>query len=211
MAIVAHVLVLAGVLWERSAFLNESMGDPGPRGGGGTGGESVRFVSVPRPAAPAAAAVPEVRTSVAPTTVIPPPTTTLELPRLAIAPQPPTLTGVAGGAMNAGPGTGGGTGGGAGTGVGTHTGPGTGGDGQYISLAFVHGMIFPPDCARGQFTVRFWVEADGQVSKVEIDPHPKDADCRRDFLARMREYKFDPAKTRDGRPVASVYPVKIGR
>jgi hypothetical protein len=210
-AIVAHVLVLGGVLWERSAYLRESVGEQGPRGGGGTGDDLVSFVSLPRPAAPAAAAVPDARASVTPTPVIPPLTTTLHMPQLAVAAQPPTLTGVAGGGTSASPGTGGGTGGGDGTGAGTHTGPGSGGDGGYISIAFLEGMPLPPECARGQFTVLFSVEADGRLTKVDIDPLPKDAECRREFFAKMWEYKFKPARTRDGRPIASVYPVKIGK
>ena len=62
-----------------------------------------------------------------------------------------------------------------------------------------------------RFQVRFWVAASGKVTDVDIQPPPRDASCKREFEARMREYRFEPAKTREGVAVASVYPILIGR
>src|SRR2546425_452628 len=114
----------------------------------------------------------------------------------------------AGGGKGPGPGGGQGTG----TGPGSEVGPGTGGEGSYILRADLKGLIVPPDCApRGRYQLRFWVAADGRVTDVEIDPLPKDPSCRGDFVGRMKAYRFAPARTRDGQPVASIYPVQITR
>jgi hypothetical protein len=55
----------------------------------------------------------------------------------------------------------------------------------------------------------FSVEANGQVSRIELDPPPKDGSCRRELEAKLRQYRFKPARTRDGRPVASRFPGKV--
>jgi hypothetical protein len=62
-----------------------------------------------------------------------------------------------------------------------------------------------------QFKVQFWVAASGQVTAIDIQPLPRDESCRRDFEARMRGYRFEPARTRDGVAVASVFTIIIGR
>ena len=67
----------------------------------------------------------------------------------------------------------------------------------------------PPDCVRGSIVARFWVAADGNVSRVEIDPAPKDAGCRTELITLLKGYKFSPARTRVGVPVASVYQVQL--
>jgi len=64
-------------------------------------------------------------------------------------------------------------------------------------------------CGRGKVVLRFWVEANARVSRVEVDPPPKDAGCHRDMLAQMRAFKFKPAMTPDGRPVASVFEMRL--
>jgi hypothetical protein len=62
--------------------------------------------------------------------------------------------------------------------------------------------IIPPDgMPRGRHEVRFWVNADGLVTRVEITPPIKDADYRREFTKRMMGYLFNPATTRDGRHI----------
>jgi len=126
-------------------------------------------------------------------------------------PQPaPPVVAVAGAGegTSGGPGQGGGSGGGQGSGTGTDLGPGSGGEGGYFP-ADANGVIVPPACARGEFSIRFWVEVDGRVSRVEIDPAPKDAGCRRQMIETLQAYRFRPARTRDGRPVASIYPFKV--
>jgi len=129
-------------------------------------------------------------------------------PALALTTIPVSGAGTGGG-PGAGPGTGGGIGAGTGTGVGNDSGPGRGGEGEYITPPYARTVLLPADCARGHFTVQFWVEADGHVSRVAIDPLPKDAGCRRDMREKMKGYQFLPARTRDGRAVASVYQVQL--
>jgi len=207
-AIVAHILVIVAVLWERSSYLQSTLGDRGPRGGGGTG-EAARFVALPPAAAQAAVSTPPL---VAPVAAAQPIVEPFEIPRIAINPQPVTIVGPVVGSSGAGsPGSGGGAGGGTGPGVGTSVGPGTGGDGGYIVPPEVVGLIVPPDCARGQFAVRFSIDVQGRVARVDVEPPPKDAGCRREFLSRMREYKFKPARTVEGRPVAGVTKIDIIR
>lgn len=74
-------------------------------------------------------------------------------------------------------------------------------------------MILPPQApgsvAGRTYRVRFWVGADGLVTRVEVDPLIADEAYRREFLRRMMAYQFDPAKTRDRRSVASVYTVTL--
>jgi hypothetical protein len=112
-----------------------------------------------------------------------------------------------GGEAGQGPGTGGGIGAGKDGGVGNDSGPGRGGDGTYITPPYARTVLLPADCARGRFTVRFWVEADGSVSRVSVEPPPKDGGCRREMREKMLGYQFRPAHTRDGRAVAFVFEV----
>jgi hypothetical protein len=205
-AIVIHVLFLAAILYERSSYMNRTLGDPGPKGGGGSGDPTVRYFSVPRAAAPAAATVP-----VTPPVPVPEPEVKpLEIARIQITPQHvPLVAPVLSGTGTGSAGSGGGAGGGSGTGVGTHTGPGSGGDGGYIVPPEVIGLVIPPDCASGQFAVSFSIDTQGRVDRVELDPLPKDGGCRREFLARLREYKFKPARTAEGRPVAGVVRIDV--
>jgi len=57
--------------------------------------------------------------------------------------------------------------------------------------------------------VRFWVTADGRVTRVEVTPPIKDAAYRRQFNERMMGYLFTPAATRDGRRVDYVASVTV--
>lgn len=112
-------------------------------------------------------------------------------------------------------GTGGAVGPGArpGSGIGSGEGSGTGGEGDYIDIASPRTMIVPPKApgsvAGHTYRVRFWVGADGRVTRVEIDPPIVDEAYRREFLARMLAYQFVPARTRDKRNVASVVTVTL--
>ena len=113
-----------------------------------------------------------------------------------------------------GTGAGGGQGSGVGTGAGADAGPGTGEEGSYILLASPRWAILPPAnppaAVRGRpLRVQFWVSAEGRVTRVEVDPPIKDAAYRREFMERMQGYLFTPAITRDGRRVASVYPMTL--
>jgi hypothetical protein len=212
--VVAHVAIAAVVLW-RGALLFQpgaggagGAGDTGAPGGGGR--PAVSWFTLPTPSAPRVLDVPPAPPApsavIVPATALPDPVK-LDVPRLAppllsasLSPPPPLAgTGV---------GAGGGPGTGPGTGTGVDAGPGSGGDGGYIP-AFARGGVSVPECARGDFQVRLWVEVDGRVSRVEVDPSPKDPRCRREMLAQMKAYRFRPAMTRDGRPVASVYQIRL--
>lgn len=205
-----HGSLLLALVWRGAVLLGGGGAGPGPRGGGGGGG-AVHYMTLPAPAAPRAFDVPAPRVTV-PELPVPDPVA-IKLPALetqAVTPPAATATG-AGTGPGSGPGTGGGQGTGTGPGTGSDAGPGTGGDGSYIFRADPILSIFPPVCARGHFTVQFWVEVDGHVSRIEVDPLPKDGGCRREFVEKMKGYQFRPAHTRDGRAVASVYPIQISR
>ena len=47
------------------------------------------------------------------------------------------------------------------------------------------------------------------MTRVETQPKIADAGYRRDFMERMMGYLFNPATTRDGLPVASVYAITV--
>ena len=139
----------------------------------------------------------------------------VDLPRVELPRETVPLTAVTG--AGAGPGAAGGQGAGAGTGAGADVGPGTGGGGDYI-IASPRTAILPPlakvpgSVAGHTYHVRFWVSAEGQVTRVEVEPPITDAGYSREFQQRMLAYQFYPARTRDGRNVASVVtvPLRIG-
>jgi periplasmic protein TonB len=213
-SVLLHGAVLLALAWRGAQLLGGGEG-PGPRGGGGGGGGAVHYVTLPAPAAPRALDVPVPPRVTAVDLPIPDPVA-IKLPALETpAVTPPaaaTVTGTGAGAgPGSGPGTGGGQGAGTGPGTGSDVGPGTGGAGSYILRADPRALLYPPECAKGKFNVRFWVEADGHVSRVEVEPLPKDAGCRREFVDKMKSYQFRPAHTPDGQAVASVYPIQISR
>ena len=132
------------------------------------------------------------------------------------AAPPPVIGG--GGPSGAGLG-GAGTPGGAGTTVaGESVGPGTGGEGGYIFPASPRTAILPPlakvpgSVAGRWYHVKFWVAADGRVTRVDVDPPIADAEYGREFQQHMLAYRFYPAHTRDGRNVTYVatVPLRIG-
>lgn len=173
-------------------------GDPG--GGGG-----IRFIRIDESpaAASAAAPVPDPVPAPVPLPVpVTPPLRKLDIPL-------PTGTVEAAGAGSAGTagGSGGGAGGGAGTGLGTDSGPGQGGEGGDIFPPRPKYTILPPlpqpSSVRGKtFRVHFWVDADGRVTRVDVQPQIRDAAYRQQFLALMRDYTFEPAHRLDGTRVA---------
>ncbi|HUL03736.1 MAG TPA: energy transducer TonB [Gemmatimonadales bacterium] len=115
------------------------------------------------------------------------------------------------------PGTGAGQGPGTGAGAGSGPGTGTGGGGDYI-CASPRTMLVPPlanvpgSVAGRTYRIRFWVRADGRVTRVEIDPPIADEAYRREFLERMQAYLFTPPRAGDGRNGACVVtvPLRIG-
>lgn len=215
-ALLIHGVLVAALLWGGTRYLQGGGGGPGPLGGGGEGGgkPAAHFLTLP-PAppmevvdVPAPPAVPEVALDAA----VIPELAPIQLPD----PRPVTVaTPVSVGAgSGGGPGSGTGSGGGQGSGVGAHTGPGSGGDAEYISLPSPRWTIVPPmnrpASVRGrQFVVTFWVTADGWVAKVAVEPDIREGGYRRDFMERMKGYQFDPARNRDGRPVASIFTITL--
>ena len=209
-SLVIHGAIVALIFWHGAAILGEGGGGSGPRGGGGGRGHtravlltapaySVPQVDVPTP--------PAVTVPVMPVPVIP-----IDLARIDV-PQP-QANAATGPASGVGPGTGGGQGAGQGPGIGNAVGPGTGGEAGYILQASPRWLILapvnPPTTVKGHpLVVTFWVAADGRVTRVETQPKIADAGYRRAFMERMMGYLFNPATTRDGQPVASVYPITI--
>ena len=149
---------------------------------------------------------------------------TLELPppapTVAVAPPPPHPTAAVGtgegtaGGPGEGPGTGGGKGTGTGPGVGADSGSGSGGAASDIFAATPLWAISPPpgaprDAHGKRHEVRFWVTAEGRVTRVEVTPPIKDSGYRREFTERMMGYLFKPATTRDGRHVDYIASVTV--
>jgi hypothetical protein len=214
LSFLAHVAIVVLVLWRGAALLESGGGDgTGPRGGGGGGGRpAVSWFALPTPALPHAETAPHAPAVTVPT-VAPPVTepVKLDLPPPTVSMTPPAAVGTGGGTTGGpgqGPGTGGGKGTGTGTGTGADAGPGSGGDASDIFAATPRWAIMAPPGAprevRGRHEVRFWVTADGRVTKIEVTPPIKDSGYRREFTERMMGYLFKPATTRDGRPIESI-------
>lgn len=220
LSFVAHLTIAILVLW-RGAELFETGGGggTGPRGGGGGGGRpAVSWFTLPARSTPEIydlPAAPPVTVPIVPVPItqpvkidVPPPSPVIAAPA-AIG----TGTGTTGG-PGQGPGTGGGVGSGTGTAAGADTGSGSGSGAGYIFPASPRWTIFPPPgaprAARGRrHEVRFWVTAEGRVTRVEVTPPIKDASYAREFTERMMGYLFNPATTRDGRHVAFVASVTV--
>ncbi len=224
LAALLHVALLLALILGGPALADYARGlglGPGDPGGGGGGlGAKIDFIQLPPlgPAKPAAAQ------AVPPPVPVPEPALTLPEPELAaITPEPTRLEtavetqllipprdvaniGGTTGGPGAGPGTGGGVGAGQGTGVGTAIGPGTGGDGGTVRAPEVRVVAFPfedaPSSIKGrEFKLHFWVDAQGRVTKVEIEPAIADASFRKKLLERLHQWTFYPARTFSGAPV----------
>ncbi len=200
LSFVVHAAIIVMLVQRGRAALDNGGGGAGPRGGGAGG---VEFFTLPAPPAMTAVPLPPAPAIVAPTIVLPE-DALADLVPVAPPSMPPTEP-----APGSGSAGGGGAGGGAGGGVGTEIGPGTGGDERYIFPPNPRGVIVPPEnppkAVRGRaYRVQFWVSADGRVERIVVTPEISDEKYRRDFHERMRNYRFYPAKTRDGRPVPHV-------
>ena len=218
-SLVLHGVLLFLLLYKGTLYLAGGAGSgAGPRGGGGGGGQPlVRFLNLPAFSSPQAVSVPAApAVHLAPITL--PVPARIDLPQ-PVSPPAVTVAVVApagagagtGGGPGQGPGSGGGQGGGVGTGIGNDSGPGSGGPGGYIDPSPRRVIPQPPDCVgRGTLEVRFWVTAEGRVDRVELDPSPKKADCRDEFIALMKDTRFIPA-TRFGQPVPGIFSMKYSR
>jgi hypothetical protein len=149
----------------------------------------------------------------------PPPVVPTALPPPPLPPPPPGPTAVAEAALptDSGHPASGDTPAGPGLGPGA-PGSGTSPAGDYISVASPRAAILPPlgqvpgAVAGRTYHIRFWVAADGRVTRVAIDPPMPDDGYRRDLLERLLAYQFYPARMRSGTAVASVVtvPLRIG-
>ncbi|HEV2670688.1 MAG TPA: energy transducer TonB [Gemmatimonadales bacterium] len=215
LSFLAHLTIAVLVLWRGAAmFAGGGGGGSGPRGGGGGGGRpAVTWFALPAPTAAQAQEVPPAPLAVTvPTIAIPAPEPVkLDMPTPAVSVAAPaaavgTGAGTTGG-PGQGPGTGGGQGTGTGPGIGSDSGAGSGGDARYISPASPKWMVtppIPPSEERRPHEVRFWVTAEGRVTRIEVSPPIKNTDYRREFMDAMKKFQFNPARTRDGNQVESI-------
>ena len=197
----------------------------GPAGGGG-GGESVEYIEIAAPAPP-----PEIEPVVVPAEAeVLPPVTTPEVPELSAPtpaptePAPPAAQapgGVGpgeGGGVGAGVGPGalGGSGGGTGGGIGSAVGPGTGGGGggegsirPPVPMSVILPPTPPPRVRGRTVELRLSVDARGAVRQVEIVTPTGD----RAFDNRLRrtalDWRFQPARDPENRPVAAQVPISF--
>lgn len=130
-----------------------------------------------------------------------------------MAPRLPGAEGVIGGeagSRSRGSPGGAGVGSRAGSGLGGQEGGGNGGLSSPRPSYTVLPPLDRPASVRGKsFQVRFWVDQEGRVTRVEVSPQIPDAEYRRKFLASMYEYRFEPARRPDGTPVAAQAVVTI--
>ena len=47
------------------------------------------------------------------------------------------------------------------------------------------------------------IDANGEVTRVSLDPMPTDRPFAAEFLAKLRQYVFTPARRLDGSPIAA--------
>jgi hypothetical protein len=177
-----------------------SPGAPGKAGGGG--GQTFRIELPAYHPAEEERAKPVEQPPVPQVVVKPPP---IKVQKLEMPSQTGTVTSsVDVSSLGQGPGKGGGAGTGVGPGIGADSGKGTGGQGgdtfppkqKYAILPPIEGT---PASVKGKaYQVHFWINADGRVTAVRVDPEIRDASYRQKFLATMRDYTFEPARKFDG-------------
>ncbi len=179
-------------------------------GGGGGGGNREAYITPPiAPAPPPVGERPPEAPVVEPPVVVPPPPD--PQPPVAVAP-PDDSTGASGSAGGGpgpgmGPGTGGGAGGGTGTGTGPGIGPGPGGEGGRGRAPEPRQLVIPPSDfpkeLRGhRIEVTFFVAADGRVEHIQVVPAIAHGGFARKFDETMRNYRFRPARSAAGAPIA---------
>lgn len=194
-------------------------GDPSitERGGGGGGG-GIREIALPAyrpPATPVAA--PVIAPPVAPTpvpVVAPPPPTQAAVVDTTASPSAAAGQGGTGTGGGSGSGTGTGQGSGTGAGRGPGTGPGTGGEAGKGIAPEPRQLILPPldypRSLRGRtIAVTFWVNTDGRVERVALDPDMEDRGFQRKFVEVMRNYRFRPARSAEGVVIPGTTTVSI--
>lgn len=234
MSVLVHGLLIAALFlaaWLRLLDWESAgpAGDPLLSGGGGGGGRAVRAVALPgfsaaRPAQPAVQQTAEVTPEPVPTPVPVEELLTAPEPDVQIAATvPDTLIGApdagrggsgSGGGMGSGRGTGEGSGTGPGSGSGSGGGEGAGGPGSGGAAPVPRQVILPPldypRTMRGQrVAVTFWVGTDGRVRRVELEPEIADRGFAKRFRDVMMQYRFRPARSPEGTPIAGTTTVTI--
>ena len=208
------------------------MGEPGEPGGGGGGGggQDIQFIELPPAAASAPAAAEQpVQAAVPPPVPVEDDIFAMPTPEVfetaeaavdaKVAEVRPEITleslglglGVGtGDGPGEGTGSGGGIGSGEGEGIGAGIGDGTGGENGDVRAPEPRTVVYPfedpPDDVRGvEFTLHFWVDQRGRVTKVEITPNIKDSGFRNKLMDRLKAWVFYAARTTNGSPVAGEY------
>jgi len=221
LSFLAHVAIAILVLWRGAAlFASGGGGGTGPRGGGGGGGRpAVSWFALPLSVTPSRAEnVPPLAVVTVPT--VAPVTERVKIdmpaPTLVVMRPPAAVVGTGDGTTGGpgqGPGSAGGTGTGSGIGTGADAGPGSGDSASDIfgptpRLVPTIPAGAPPE-ERKKHEVRFWIRADGRVTRIEVSPPIRDSGYRRVFMDTMWNFVFSPAKTRDGRPIDYVYSIVV--
>ncbi len=199
------------------AYAGEGYG-PGPIGGGGGGGnDNVQYIELPPMPAAASASREEAEAPDQTAVALPDPSieeADQEVVLETVAPRRVVIVEEGAGqgtgeGEGTGTGSGGGVGSGRGTGVGRYEGPGTGGGGVAYApepRAVLYPFEEAPPSVKGrEFTLHFWVNRRGAMTKVEIEPKLEDSAFRRALLQRLRQWVFYPARTVEGRPVAGEF------
>jgi hypothetical protein len=180
---------------------------PGPIGEtrtGARGAEAVAYLSLPpyRPEARQPVAAPP-RPPVVPirATPVEEPAARASLAAVIGLSDLPATSPAGGSGTGAGPGIGPGRGSGAGWGPGFG-----GGEGEVFPPQTRYSILPPlpkPPAVRGKtFSVHFWVDATGRVTRVDVSPPIPDGEYRKEFVRLMYQYTFTPALRADGTPVA---------
>lgn len=226
-AVLFHALVLGAIGYSRwrelltwEAIQPGGAGDADRAVGGGGGG--VRVVAIPAWREPTSAAVPAPTQTPLPTP-LPTPVPQLEPVPPAAAVGDSAADSVRAGASPGlgGTGTGGGLGSGTGPGKGSGIGPGTGsgtgggpGGGSGARPPEPRQLILPPldypEGLRGRsIAVTFWVNTDGRVERVALEPEIEDRGFQRRFVSVMRSYRFRPARSTEGSPIPGTTTITI--
>jgi hypothetical protein len=176
------------------------------------------MVELPPLATPAQQTVAAVRAP-QPAIELPIPTPAFKsIPKAELAVRPigamvPAIRLGSGAGTGTGSGTGGGIGSGRGAGVGSGEGPGSGGAGGEGFPPQPRHVLLPPDAPKSlkgvERRVLFWIDEQGHVTRVEVEPPIEDSSYRKKFLERMYQFTFHPARTGAGTPVSAHFVIPI--
>lgn len=216
---VAHVAIIWLLIWagRRLAEADRAPGEGDGLGGGGGGGGRVFAVYALPAALPPAPEFPALTVPSLAALMVPVERPPEEVPQQVSAEDLARLASAgigAGQGPGAGTGSGGGAGGGTGPGTGSGTGPDSGGGGGRVFPPVPQQILMLPDDRPAELrgttlTARFEISASGQVLRVTLDPVPRNRRFAGQLVEQLRRYLFTPAYTPDGRPIASVYEIRI--